>query len=199
MSKVAIIDGGGANIASLSFALQRLGADSELTTDPATIRAATRVILPGVGAAADAMEKLSAAGLDKVIPALTQPLLGICLGMQLLFESSEEEDATCLGIIEGRARLFEAAEDQPVPHMGWNRVAQTGNTVLFDDIPDGAYFYFIHSYAVDIVASTTGCTNYGRNFTSVVRKGNFMGTQFHPERSGKHGAQLLKNFLQQQD
>jgi glutamine amidotransferase len=199
MADVAIIDGGGANIASLRFALQRLGADSELTTDPATIRAATRVILPGVGAAADAMEKLSAAGLDKVIPALTQPLLGICLGMQLLFESSEEENATCLGIIEGRARLFEAAEDQPVPHMGWNRVEQTGNTVLFDGIPYGAYFYFVHSFAVDIVASTTGCTNYGRKFSSVVRNGNFMGTQFHPERSGKYGAQLLKNFLEQQD
>jgi glutamine amidotransferase len=199
MTDVAIIDGGGANIASLRFALQRLGADSELTTDPATIRAATRVILPGVGAAADAMEKLCAAGLDNVIPALTQPLLGICLGMQLLFESSAEEDASCLGIIEGRARLFETAEDQPVPHMGWNRVEQTGKTVLFDGIPDGAYFYFVHSYAVDIVASTTGCTNYGRKFTSVVRKGNFMGTQFHPERSGKHGALLLKNFLEQQD
>ena len=199
MTDVAIIDGGGANIASLRFALQRLGADSELTTDPATIRAATRVILPGVGAAADAMEKLCAAGLDKVIPALTQPLLGICLGMQLLFESSAEEDAACLGIIDGRARLFEVAEDQPVPHMGWNRVEQTGNTVLFGGIPDGAYFYFVHSYAVDIVASTTGCTNYGRKFTSVVRKDNFMGTQFHPERSGKYGAQLLKNFLEQQD
>jgi glutamine amidotransferase len=199
MTDVAIIDGGGANIASLRFALQRLGADSELTTDPDTIRAAARVILPGVGAAADAMEKLRTAGLDKVIPALTQPLLGICLGMQLLFESSAEEDTTCLGITEGRARLFEVAEDQPVPHMGWNRVEQTRNTVLFDGIPDNSYFYFVHSYAVDVVATTAGCTNYGRNFTSVVRKGNFMGTQFHPERSGKHGAQLLQNFLEQQD
>ena len=199
MSDVAIIDGGGANIASLRFALQRLGADSELTTDPDAIRAANRVILPGVGAAADAMEKLRTAGLDKVIPALTQPLLGICLGMQLLFDSSEEEDTTCLGITEGRARLFEVAEDQPVPHMGWNRVEQTRKTVLFDGIPDGSYFYFVHSYAVDMVATTSGCTNYGRNFTSVVRKGNFMGTQFHPERSGKYGARLLQNFLELQD
>jgi glutamine amidotransferase len=199
MADVAIIDGGGANIASLRFALQRLGADSELTTDPDTIRAASRVILPGVGAAADAMQRLRAAGLDEVIPTLTQPLLGICLGMQLLFESSEEGDAECLGIIEGRATLFAAAEDRPVPHMGWNRVEQTGDTVLFDGIPNGAYFYFVHSYAVDMVTATTGCTNYGRNFTSVVRKDNFMGTQFHPERSGKRGARLLKNFLQQLD
>jgi glutamine amidotransferase len=199
MTDVAIIDGGGANIASLRFALQRLGADSELTTDPDTIRAASRVILPGVGAAADAMQRLRAAGLDEVIPTLTQPLLGICLGMQLLFESSAEGDAKCLGIIDGRATLFAAAEDRPVPHMGWNRVEQQGNTVLFDGIPDSAYFYFVHSYAVDTVASTVGCTNYGRNFTSVVRKGNFMGAQFHPERSGKHGARLLQNFLEKLD
>ncbi|MCP4276575.1 MAG: imidazole glycerol phosphate synthase subunit HisH [Gammaproteobacteria bacterium] len=199
MPEVAIIDGGGANIASLRFALKRLGADSELTTDPDTIRAARRVILPGVGAAADAMEKLRSAGLDKVIPALTQPLLGICLGMQLLFDSSEEEDATCLGIIEGRAHLFDIAQDQPVPHMGWNRVKQTRNTVLFNGIPDGAYFYFVHSYALDTVAATTGRTSYGRNFTSVVHQGNFMGAQFHPERSGKYGARLLQNFLEQND
>jgi glutamine amidotransferase len=199
MTDVAIIDGGGANIASLRFALQRLGADSELTTDPVTIRAASRVILPGVGAAADAMQKLSAAGLDELIPTLTQPLLGICLGMQLLFESSAEEQAECLGIIEGRATLFTAAADMPVPHMGWNRVEQTSKSVLFDGIPDGAYFYFVHSYAVDTVTATIGRTNYGRDFTSVVRKGNFMGAQFHPERSGKHGARLLQNFLEKSD
>jgi glutamine amidotransferase len=196
MTDVAIIDGGGANIASLRFALQRLGADSELTTDPDTIRAASRVILPGVGAAADAMQRLRAAGLDEVIPTLTQPLLGICLGMQLLFESSAEEDAECLGIIDGRATLFTAAEDMPVPHMGWNCVEQTNKSVLFDGIPDNAYFYFVHSYAVDTVAETIGRTNYGRNFTSAVCKDNFMGAQFHPERSGKYGARLLKNFLE---
>jgi glutamine amidotransferase len=199
MADVAIIDGGGANIASLQFALQRLGADSELTTDPDTIRAAGRVILPGVGAAADAMQRLRAAGLGEIIPTLTQPLLGICLGMQLLFESSAEEDAECLGIIEGRATLFTAAEDMPVPHMGWNCVEQTCKSVLFDGIPDDAYFYFVHSYAVDTVAETIGRTNYGRNFTSAVCKNNFMGAQFHPERSGKHGARLLQNFLEQLD
>ncbi len=197
MPQVTIIDGGGANIASLQFALTRLGAESELTTDPDKIRAAERVILPGVGAAADAMDKLRSAGLDKVIPGLEQPVLGICLGMQLLFDSSEEEDTQCLKIIEGHAQLFEVAEDRPVPHMGWNRVKKSANAHLLDGIPDDAYFYFIHSYAVDTVAATMGSTSYGRNFTSVVQMENFMGTQFHPERSGKHGAQLLQNFLQQ--
>jgi glutamine amidotransferase len=197
MPPVTIIDSGGANIASLQFALTRLGAESELTTDPDMIRAAERVILPGVGAAADAMDKLRGAGLDEVIPGLEQPVLGICLGMQLLFESSDEEETQCLSIIEGRARLFEVAEDRPVPHMGWNRVKKSGSAHLLDGIPDDAYFYFVHSYAVDMVAETMGSTSYGQNFTSVVRMDNFMGTQFHPERSGKHGAQLLRNFLQQ--
>ena len=195
MNDVAIIDGGGANIASLQFALRRLGAESELTTDRDTIRSAERVILPGVGAAADAMGRLQSADLAEFIPTLTQPLLGICLGMQLLFDSSEEEDAECLGIIKGRARLFEAAEDRPVPHMGWNRVTQRGDSRLMAGIEDGAYFYFVHSYAVDVVDATVGVADYGREFTAVVAQDNFYGTQFHPERSGEWGAQLLKNFL----
>ena len=195
MSQVTIIDGGGANIASLQFALQRLGAESELTADPDKILAAERVILPGVGAAADAMQKLGDAGLADVIPKLTQPLLGICLGMQLLFESSEEDDATCLGIIEGRAKLFAATDDRPVPHMGWNRIEKLRNSRLLDGIPDGAHFYFVHSFAVGVTPSTVACTNYGHPFTAIVRQGNFMGTQFHPERSGEQGARLLQNFL----
>jgi glutamine amidotransferase len=196
MTSVAIIDGGGANIASLQFALQRLGAQSELTTDKDTIRSAERVILPGVGAAADAMQRLQQAELMELIPTLQQPLLGICLGMQLLFDSSAEEDAQCLGIMAGRARLFEAAPDQPVPHMGWNTVSHTGQSPLLNDIPAGAYFYFVHSYAVDVVATTIGSTTYGREFTAITAQDNFMGTQFHPERSGQWGSQLLKNFLQ---
>ena len=192
---VAIIDSGGANIASLQFALQRLGAHPLLTSDHDIIRKADRVILPGVGAARAAMTRLHEKGLDALVPTLTQPLLGICLGMQLLFDGSDEDNTDCLGLIEGRARLFEAAPDRPVPHMGWNRVEKTRNARLLDGIPDGAYFYFVHSYAVDPVATTTGSTDYGRVFTSVVRKGNFMGTQFHPERSGENGARLLQNFL----
>ncbi len=197
--QVAIIDGGGANIASLLFALERLGYAGRLTSDHAEIRAAERVILPGVGAALAAMDKLRSKGLDELIPTLSQPLLGICLGMQLLFDGSEEDDAACLGIIEGRARRFDPAPGRPVPHMGWNRVAKTRNARLLDGIPDGAHFYFVHSYAVDMVSTTTGCTDYGRTFTSVVRKGNFMGAQFHPERSGRYGAQLLDNFLRLTD
>jgi glutamine amidotransferase len=195
MSQVTIIDGGGANIASLQFALQRLGAESELTADPDKILAAERVILPGVGAAADAMQKLRDAGLADLIPKLTQPLLGICLGMQLLFESSEEDEATCLGIIEGRAKLFTATDGRPVPHMGWNRIEKLRNSRLLDGIPDGAHFYFIHSFAIGVTSSTVACTDYGHPFTAIVRQGNFMGTQFHPERSGEHGARLLQNFL----
>ena len=196
MSTIAIIDGGGANIASLRFALERLGASSILTTDHAVIRAADKVILPGVGAAAAAMQQLEAAGLDKLIPTLEQPLLGICLGMQLLFEASEEDNATCLGIIKGRARRFSPATDRPVPHMGWNSVMPVGTSELLADIPAGSYFYFVHSYALGLSDATAGSTEYGEAFTSVVRNKNFMGTQFHPERSGNYGAQLLQNFLQ---
>ena len=196
MSQVTIIDGGGANIASLQFALERLGARSELTADPHKIRSAERIILPGVGAAADGMQRLRQAGLDTVIPQLTQPLLGICLGMQLLYESSEEDDAACLGIIPGRATKFAAATDRPVPHMGWNRIEVTRNSRLLDGIPDGAHFYFVHSYAVGVTANTVACSTYGKAFTAITRNANFMGTQFHPERSGEHGACLLQNFLQ---
>ena len=196
MQQVTIIDGGGANIASLQFALKRLGARSELTADPDKIRSAERVILPGVGAAADGMQRLRQAGLDTLIPQLTQPLLGICLGMQLLYESSEEDDGNCLGIIPGRAKKFTVAPDRPVPHMGWNRIDITRNSALLDGIPDGSYFYFVHSYAVGVSTNTVACADYGQTFTAITRSGNFIGTQFHPERSGVHGARLLQNFLQ---
>jgi glutamine amidotransferase len=196
MAQVTIIDGGGANIASLQFALERLGASSELTADPEKIRSAEHVILPGVGAAADGMERLRQAGLDRVIRELTQPLLGICLGMQLLYDASDEADTQCLGIIPGRAKQFTAAPDRPVPHMGWNRIEITRNSRLLDGIPDGAHFYFVHSYAVGVTANTVACADYGGAFTAITRNGNFMGTQFHPERSGEYGSRLLQNFLQ---
>jgi glutamine amidotransferase len=197
-TRVAIIDGGGANIASLRFALERLAVDSELTVDIETIRSASHVILPGVGAAADAMNRLRNAGLDRVIPELTQPVLGICLGLQLLFEASDEDDAECLGVLRGTARQFEAVADRPVPHMGWNQIARTNGSNgvgLLKDIPDGAYFYFVHSYALDVSAITAASADYGWEFSAVVRQNNFVATQFHPERSGAHGAALLNNFL----
>jgi len=195
VTQVAIIDGGGANIASLQFALERLGCTSVLTSDFDVIERAERVILPGVGAARDAMDKLRAQGLDKKIPELKIPLLGICLGMQLLFEHSEEDNTACLGILKGTARRFTPATGRPVPHMGWNQVSQTKATALFADIPERSYFYFVHSYAVDKGAATIGTTDYGDEFTSIASNNNFMGTQFHPERSGRFGAQLLANFL----
>jgi len=196
-AQIAIIDGGGANIASLKFALARLGCDAQLTTDAAAIEAATHVILPGVGAAADSMRRLREAGLIELIPRLRQPFLGICLGLQLLCEASDENDAECLGVFGGRARLFEATPDQPVPHMGWNRVAYTRESKLLDGIPEGAHFYFVHSYALDVTADTLATSNYGRDFTAIVERDNFAAAQFHPERSGEHGARLLQNFLSQ--
>ena len=192
---VVIIDGGGANIASLRFALARLDWDSELTVDPQRIGRASHVILPGVGAAADAMRRLRATGLDRVIPELGQPVLGICLGLQLLFQGSEEDDAECLSVLPGVARRFEPATDRPVPHMGWNRVYRSQTTQLLADVPDGAHFYFVHSYALDPGDYTIATAEYGHPFSAVVGQDNFWATQFHPERSGRHGARLLANFL----
>ena len=192
---VAIIDGAGANIASLSFALERLGSDPVLTTDPDTIRRASHVILPGVGAASAAMENLKATGLDRLIPGLTQPVLGICLGMQLLFEASEEDDADCLGIVAGTARRFEAVPGRPVPHMGWNQIRITNPLPLLDGVPADACCYFVHSYALPISPSTAATTHYGWDFAAVAQERNFLATQFHPERSGEIGARILGNFL----
>ncbi len=192
---VAIIDGGGANLASLQFALQRLGARSEVTADPATIRRASHVILPGVGAARAAMDRLHATGLATVVPELTQPLLGICLGMQLLFARSEEDDCECLGAIPGVVRRFQSMPGRPVPHMGWNQVARIADSRLLADLPDHSHFYFIHSYAAAVGPTTVGQTEYGWPFAAMLESGNFLATQFHPERSGAAGATVLRNFL----
>lgn len=194
-SSVAIIDGGGANIASLRYALARLGVNGELTADPAAIQSASHVILPGVGAARAAMDRLQQKGLDTLIPQLTQPVLGICLGLQLLFERSEENDTRCLGILKGVVRRFEAAPGRPVPHMGWNQVVATRNSPLLAEVPDGGYFYFVHSYAAEPGPATVGQSTYGWPFSAVVESGNFLATQFHPERSGVLGARVLENFL----
>ncbi len=194
-SRIAIVDAGGANIASLRFALARLGHDAELTAEPTVIRAASHVILPGVGAAQDAMQRLKASGLNELITDLDQPVFGICLGMQLLFEGSEEEQAECLGILPGVARRFAPEPGRPVPHMGWNRVFRNAPSSLFDGIPDGAQFYFVHSYALPVGKFTTGSCEYGQPFSAAVQKDNYFATQFHPERSGRHGARLLENFL----
>ena len=194
---IAIIDSGGANIASVRFALERLGVDSVLTADPAVISAAERVILPGVGAAPVAMAQLARAGLVECIRGLTQPVLGICLGMQLLFERSEEGDTPLLGLVGGNCGAFDPGMGLTVPHMGWNRLLPRGEGrhPLLSGVEDGAHVYFVHSYAAPVSADTVASCSYGVDFTALVARGNFMGAQFHPERSGPVGARILGNFL----
>lgn len=193
--RVVIIDNGGANTASLSFALARLSAEPELTCDARTIGAATHVILPGVGAAADAMERLRARNLDALIPRLKQPVLGICLGMQLLYQASEEGGAQCLGTIPGTARRLQPVRGRPVPHMGWNQVRHSHSIDLLTGVEDGAHAYFVHSYALPVGSETVAVTDYGGEFSAVIAHANFFGTQFHPERSANTGARILRNFL----
>jgi glutamine amidotransferase len=196
MTDVAIINNGGANIASLQFALDRLGAASRLTTDPVELRSARRVILPGVGAAGDAMARLRALGLAEVIPQLTQPVLGICLGMQLLFERSAEGDTPCLGLIPACVARFPDRVGLPVPHMGWNRMRRLRASPLLQGLDDAAYVYFVHSFAAPTGAWTVATSDYGGEFSALVQVRNFHGAQFHPERSSKPGSRLLQNFLE---
>jgi glutamine amidotransferase len=190
-----VIASGGANIASLQFALQRIDTDSTVSKDAAQIRAASHVILPGVGAAADAMSRLQRHGLDQLIPSLRQPVLGICLGMQLLFEASAEGSAACLGIIPGSAARFATAANRPVPHMGWNTLEMLRSSPLLEGIRDGDRAYFVHSYALALSSATLASSSYGQPFSACVQWRNFYGTQFHPERSAAVGTRLLGNFL----
>lgn len=201
MSDVVIIDSGGANLNSVVFALERLGAKAVVSREPQTIRDARRVILPGVGAAADAMTRLQGLELSEVILNLRQPVLGICLGMQLLFESSEEGDATCLGALPGQVVQLRQKPGLRVPHMGWNALRfPTGpKDPLFEGVSEGAYMYFVHSFRAPLQAPAVALTDYGESFPVAVRRRNFSGVQFHPERSGEAGAQVLRNFLEQPD
>ena len=171
MIRLAIIDSGGANIASLRYAIDRLGIDSQITTDAQTLREATHVILPGVGAAADCMERLRATNLIETIRSLRQPLLGVCVGMQLLFESSEEGDVACLGLLPGRVRRFAEREGLPVPHMGWNQLEFSAPSPLLDDVTSGDYVYFVHSYCVPVTESTLATSTYGERFAAIVGLG----------------------------
>lgn len=194
MSDVVIIDSGGANIASVRFALDRLGATSELTADAAKIKSADRVLLPGVGAAKDAMNRLRDAQLLDVIRGLTQPVLGICLGMQLLCEGSEEEDAECLGVIPGIAAKLPSSKESPVPNMGWCATTLAEHSIL-QGIPNGSHFYYVHSYALPVSDDTIATANHAAPFAAMLAKDNFIAAQFHPERSSDVGAHLLGNFL----
>jgi glutamine amidotransferase len=186
----------GANLASLRFAFARLGCAIEVSDDPETLLGASHVILPGVGAARDAMQRLTARGLSEVLPSLHVPVLGICLGMQLLFRHSEEEDTPCLGIIDATVARLPDEPDLPIPEMGWNQLdfAQPASGLLAGLEP-GAYAYFVHSYAAPPGTYTRARTEYGHIFSSVIGQDNFHGTQFHPERSSATGARILENFL----
>jgi glutamine amidotransferase len=196
---VVIVATGGANIASLQFALERLGAPATLTADPQRIRSASHVFLPGVGAAANAMQRLRQLQLHTLLPALRQPVLGICLGMQLLFDASEEGDheggVQCLGVIPGRATRLQPAAGRPVPHMGWNTLQVERSSDLLEGLAADAYAYFVHSFALAPSEATIASCLYGERFSACVQWRNFYGTQFHPERSAQVGAALLGNFL----
>ncbi|MEA3181322.1 MAG: imidazole glycerol-phosphate synthase subunit HisH [Gammaproteobacteria bacterium] len=190
-----IIDSGGANLASLQFAFERLGAKTHVTADAADIRSAPRVILPGVGSAADAMARLRNNRVADLLPSLTQPVLGICLGMQLLFERSEEGKTECLGILPDSVRRLQPKDGRPVPHMGWNQLAPLREDPLLDGIAVNDYVYFVHSFAAPVSDMTLASADYGTTLSAIVRRGNFWGTQFHPERSAHVGARVLANFL----
>jgi glutamine amidotransferase len=192
---IAVVDSGGANIASVLHALGRLGVEPAFTADPAVIRGADRVILPGVGAAGHAMDVLRQNGLVEVIRSLSQPVLGICLGMQLLFEASEEDDASLLGLIPARLARLSEADRLRVPHMGWNALRTRAADPLTAGL-DGKWFYFVHSYAAPTGDWTLATSHHGSTFSAVVRRNNFSGAQFHPERSAAAGARLLRNFLE---
>lgn len=188
---IAVIDCIGNNFASVKYALQRLQADYVLTHDINQITNASHVLLPGVGTAKVAMKNLTAAKLQTVIPQLTQPVLGICLGMQVLFTSSNEGNVDCLRIIPGQA---DKLSSQIVPHMGWNNLSIIATNSLLTDVED-EHFYFVHSYCVPVSVYTLATAKHDVDFSAVVKHNNFYGVQFHPERSGQPGERILKNFL----
>ena len=190
---LAIVEVGCGNIGSIAIAFERFGLSPLVTSDPEALAAADRVILPGVGAAGYAMEQIRARGLVEPLRALAQPVLGICLGMQLLFERSDEEDTECLGIVAGEVRRLAPAPGRPVPHMGWSRLAVADPGI---GLADGDYVYFAHSFACDAVRETVASADYGRPVPAVIRKANWWGAQFHPERSGAAGTRFLEAFLQ---
>ena len=195
---IVIIDSGGANIASIKFALERCGAKACLSANSAEIESADTVILPGVGMAATAMTQLRQHGLVECIRRLSQPVLGVCLGMQLLFEHSSEGDTEMLGVLAGNCRRFADVPERSVPHMGWNRIwaiEDDKRHPLLINVEEGAHVYFVHSYYAKLSADTIASCDYGETFTAIASNGNFMGCQFHPERSGSVGEQILRNFL----
>jgi glutamine amidotransferase len=190
--KLAVVDLAYGNIGSVELAFRRLGLEPVVTSDAAEIAGADRVVLPGVGAAGHAMDRIAQLELDDCLRSLAQPALGICLGMQLLFERSEESGADCLGILPGQVRALHAEAGMPVPHMGWSRLDVRETSI---GLVSGDYVYFAHGYACDDGRQTLASVEYGRTIPAVVRSGNWLGAQFHPERSGSAGARFLEAFL----
>ena len=189
--QVVILDYGAGNVRSVQFALERLGIDSVLSNDSETILSADRIIFPGQGEAESAMKKLRQHGLDRLLPELKQPLLGICLGMQLMFDASEEGDTKGLGIIPGQVKRFTQGK---IPQVGWNTIEELQGP-LFQNIPELSYMYLVHSYYAPLVTETSATSTYGIRYTVAIQKDNFFGVQFHPEKSSKAGQQLLENFI----
>lgn len=192
---ITIIDYNAGNITSVVNALKRLDVDCEITSDPQKVRQAKKIIFPGQGAAGAGMKALQEAGLVDILKECKVPFLGICLGMQLLFEKSEENNTKMLGIIPDVVSRFQS-DSLKIPQIGWNRVKATGACPLFKNIPDESFFYFVHSYAAPLTKESQGVTLYGGPFASVIQKNNFFGVQFHPEKSGAIGQQLLRNFIE---
>ena len=197
MSTVTVVSYGAGNVASVQFALERLGAVVRLTADPAEVADAERLILPGVGAAGYAMERLSDLGLIEPIRAFPRPMLGVCLGQQLLFDRSEEGGGVpLLGLIPGTVRRMEPAPDRPVPHMGWSKLSPARPDSLLDGIGPDPWAYFVHGYVCPDGDATLARADYGGPVPAVVRAANRWGCQFHPERSAATGARILQNFLE---
>ncbi|NIY83821.1 imidazole glycerol phosphate synthase subunit HisH [Vibrio hepatarius] len=199
--KVVIIDTGCANVSSVKFAIERLGYDVTISKDPAVVLGADKLFLPGVGTASEAMKNLEERDLIELVKKVEKPLLGICLGMQLLGKLSQEkgqkadEIVECLGLCDGEVRLLQTG-DLPLPHMGWNTVSAKPGHPLFKDIEEGEYFYFVHSFAMPVGDYTIAQCDYGNPFSAAVQTGNYYGVQFHPERSSKAGSKLIQNFLE---
>lgn len=193
---ITIVNSGGANIASIQFCLERLGIRAELSHDVEIIKNSSHIILPGVGAAVTTMKRLQLYSLVDALRSLTQPVLGICLGMQILFDYSEEGSIECLGLIPGKVMKFKENTGLTVPHMGWNTFEKIKDCKLLNNVPDNAYSYFVHSYFAPVTEYTSAMTTYGGSFASVVQYKNYFGTQFHPERSSDIGKIILKNFLE---
>ena len=192
--RVVIVDAGGANTGSVRYAFERLGIDAALVTDAASIRAADRVILPGVGTAAQVMARLAQLDLVEVLRTLERPLLGICVGMQLLFDASEEGEVAGLGVLPGRVSRLAGGPGLRVPHMGWSTLRALRADPLIEGI-EGEQAYFVHSYAAPVTDDCVMAGDHGQAFAAVVRRGHIAGTQFHPERSAGVGARVLRNFL----